>query len=103
MALQTFDQAMQDDREPFTVFIGATEFDGYVANTRIDRKTVPNGWYVYDLRHDDYGEDVCEIKNAYISVNHFASFYTQNKLPLKEGESLFRGSNLNEFDYSYDD
>lgn len=102
MALQTFDQAMQHDREPFTVFIGDSEFHGYAASTRIDRKTVPDGWYVYDLRHDDYGEDVCEIKNAYISVNHFASFYTQNKLPLKKGESLFRGSDLNEFDYIYD-
>lgn len=48
--------------------------------------------------HNDYG-DICEIKNAYIIVNHYASFYTQNKLPLKEGESLFIGSN--EFDYSY--
>ena len=101
MALQSFDQAMRDDREPFTVFIGDSEFKGYAASTRIDRKTVPDGWYVYDLRHDD--GDIYEIKNAYIIVDHYASFYTQNKLPLKEGESLFRGSDLNEFDYSYDE
>ena len=54
MALQTFDQAMQHDREPFIVFIDDSEFHGYAASTRIDRKTVPDGWYVYDLRHDDY-------------------------------------------------
>lgn len=101
MALQTFDQAMQNDRERFTVFIGDTTYQGYAAIIRIDRKTVPDGWYVYDIRHDDYG-DACEIKNAYVMVNHFASFYTKNKLPLEPGESLFRGQKENEFDYSYE-
>lgn len=53
MALQTFDQAMQHDHDPFIVFIGNSEFQGYVANTRIDRETVPDGWYVYDLRRHE--------------------------------------------------
>ena len=101
MAFQTFGQAMQNDRERFTVFIGHTAYQGYAAIIRIDRKTVPDGWYVYDLRHDDYG-DICEIKNAYIMVNHFGSFYTHDKLPLEPGESLFMDEEDNEFDYTYE-
>lgn len=101
MALQTFDQAMENDCQDFTVFIGDTAYQGYAATIRIDRETVPDGWYVYDMRHNDYG-DVCEIKNAYVMVNHFATFYTQEKLPLEPGESLFLDEDDNGFDYSYE-
>ena len=97
MAIQSFDEAMRDDRMPFVVTVDDMEFDGYFANIRIDRDTVPNGWNVYDIRHDDDGGEPCEIRNGYIAVNHFGTFFTRASLPLKEGESLYE----DEFAYSY--
>lgn len=100
MALQTFEQAFNEDQNPFTIFIGSKAYDGYAASVRIDRNTVPDGWYVYDMRHDDFG-DICEIKDGYIFANHMATFFTRHKLPIPG--SLFRnGEEDDEFDYSYD-
>ncbi len=98
MAIQSFDEAMRDDRMSFAVIVGGKEYEGYFANIRIDRSSVPNGWNVYDIRHDESG-DPCEIRNGYIFINHFGTFYTQNKFSLNEGESLYE----DEFAYSFMD
>ena len=96
MAIQNFDEAMKHDCAPFAVMIGNLEYRGYFADIRINRESVPDGWHAYDMRHDDRG-DPCEIKNGYIVVNHFGTFYTQDSLPLKEGDSLYE----NGFSYSF--
>ena len=96
MAIQSFGAAMQDDCAPFSVRVGGREHGGYFANIRIGRDSVPDGWYSYDIRHDDSGNP-CEIKNGYIIVNHFGTFCTQSRLPLEEGESLYEG----DFDYAF--
>ena len=96
MAIQSFGAAMQDDCAPFSVNVGGREYEGYFANIRIARDSVPDGWRVYDIRHDDCG-DPCEIRNGYIVVDHYGTFYTQENLPLPQGESLYNG----EFSYSF--
>ena len=97
MAIQSFNEAMQDDRMPFVVTVDGMKIEGYFANIRIDRDSVPNNWHVYDIRHEDEGGEPCEIRNGYIAVNHFGTFYTKDNLPLNEGESLY----IDEFDYSF--
>ena len=102
MAIQIFDQAMEK-REPFTVFIGDKAYEGYASDIRIDRETVPDGWYVYDMRHDDDGE-IIQIKDGYVMVNHLATFFTQNKLPMnRPDKSLYRNceDEKDEFDYTF--
>ena len=96
MAIQNFDEAMKRDRMPFEVMVGGKDYKGYFANIRIARDSVPDGWRVYDIRHDDCGGP-CEIRNGYIVVNHFGTFYTQDNLPLPQGESLYN----DEFSYSF--
>lgn len=96
MAIQNFDEAMKHDCAPFAVMFGNLEYRGYFADIRINRESVPDGWHAYDMRHDDSG-DPCEIKNGYIVVNHFGTFYTQDSLPLPKGESLYNGA----FSYSF--
>lgn len=51
---------------------------------RIDRNTVPEGLYLYEVRHadDDWGEPV-EIAKG-VLVNHFGTLLSKVKLPLKE-------------------
>ena len=98
MAIQTFKEAVKYDNAPFMVSVnGGGDYVGFFAGIRIDRKTLPDGWYAYDIRGGDSNDDPCEIKNGYIMVNHFGTFCTQDKLPIAEGESLCEG----DFDYSF--
>lgn len=50
------------------------ERKGYFTNARIDRTTLPAGWYAYDIRHGDNG-NFCTIEN-YVKVNHAGTFVT---------------------------
>ena len=49
---------------------------------RIDRATVPNGYYLYEVRHDDdcRGDAVQIARN--IVVNHWGSLITRDEIPL---------------------
>ena len=49
-------------------------------NMRVDRSTVPQDLYVYDVRHDDdcTGE-ICEIKPA-VMVNHWGTIICKELL-----------------------
>ena len=43
---------------------------GLFSHLRIDRDTVPKGWYMYEVRHDDFGHGG-PVEIAYgILVNH---------------------------------
>ena len=57
-------------------------------NSRIDRSTVPEGWYCYDFRgsDDDPGE-LCYIEESVI-VNHAGSVLMPEKLELPESGRL---------------
>ncbi len=51
---------------------------------RVDRATVPDELYMYEVRHadDDWG-DPCQIAEG-ILVNFFGTLLSREKLPLKE-------------------
>lgn len=51
---------------------------------RIDRKTVPDNLYAYDVRHDDdcTGE-ICQIK-SYIMVNHRGTIITDTTIKMND-------------------
>ena len=56
---------------------------GYQAlftNERIKRDTVPDGWYLYEVRHDDECQGIpCEIARR-ILVNFWGSLLMRDKL-----------------------
>lgn len=61
-------------------------------NSRIDRDTVPEGWYAYDLRGSDYdpGEPVTVEPN--VVVNHAGTVLTHEPISFtKEGFKRLRG------------
>lgn len=89
-------QEILDNADAFKVSIGDDDYIGLFDNGRIDRNKLPKGWYAYDLREDD--NDFTELKNGIIAINHGGIFLTQDKLPLKEGESLCAP----DFDYDFD-
>lgn len=90
MAIQSFQKAFDTDNEPFTVFrSGGRRYDGFFSSIRIDRKTVPSDWHVYDLRENEDGDGFFgEIRNGYIFVNHLGTFATKTDLGLDENEEL---------------
>lgn len=40
------------------------------SDSRVDRSTVPDGWYVYDLRGSDYDPDLISTLEARVIVNY---------------------------------
>jgi hypothetical protein len=52
---------------------------------RIDRSTVPHGYYLYEVRHDDdcSGDAVQIARNIY--VNHWGSLITRDEIALPDG------------------
>lgn len=54
------------------------------SDCRVNKTTVPEGLYMYEVRHadDDWG-DPCEIAEG-ILVNFFGTLLSKEELPLKE-------------------
>lgn len=56
--------------------------EGLFTELRVDRSTVPEGWYMYEVRHDDnsWGDPV-EIAKG-ILVNHFGTLLVKEPIEL---------------------
>lgn len=53
-------------------------------SARIDRKTIPNELYAYDLRHDDGCQgNICEIKPL-VAVNHWGTIICKEPIEMNE-------------------
>lgn len=55
---------------------------GYLSLERIDEGTIPEGWYMYDIREGDYDEPAT-IEN-HVMVDYFGTFLTSQKLDIPE-------------------
>ena len=70
--------------------------DALFTSLRIDRKTLPNGLYAYDLRDcDDCTGDPCQLKN-FVMVNHWGTVVVREPI-----EGAEKGVDLNRNDYNY--
>ena len=78
----TFNEILKDASGFILSPCKKTENKGYFTNARVDRDTIPDGWYAYDIRHGDGGGFV-EIKE-WVEVNHAGTFLTQQKIDLGE-------------------
>ena len=67
-------------------------------NLRVDRSTVPEGLYAYDVRHDDgcTGE-ICEIK-PFVMVNHWGTIICKEPFEMDE---YWHSKFVDEGDYCY--
>lgn len=66
---------------------------GFFANGRIDRETLPSGWYAYDLGEGETGE-ICKIANSgEMDLDHYDTFCCKENLWLgKDGLTLAKVS-----------
>ncbi len=67
-------------------------------NMRVDRNTVPQDLYVYDVRHDDEctGE-ICEIKLS-VMVNHWGTIICKEPIEMND---FWHSRFVDKDDYSY--
>ena len=71
-------------------FVINTGNKGYFTILRIDRETVPEGWYAYDVRHSATG-NICAIEK-FVAVNHAGTFLTKQEVKMnKLGYKALRG------------
>jgi len=70
--------AMREDFEEVTIFDKSALF----TPVRIDRNTVPRGYHLYEVRHDDdqQGDAVQIARN--IMINHWGSLITRDEIKL---------------------
>lgn len=70
--------AMTEDFEEVTIFDKPALF----TPLRIDRNTVPNGYYLYEVQHDDDCQgDAVQIAKSVV-VNHWGSLITRDEIML---------------------
>ena len=66
-------------------------------NMRVDRSTVPDNLYVYDVRDEDCNGEICEIK-PFIMVNHWGTIICKEPFEMdKQWHSRF----VEKGDYNY--
>ena len=70
--------------------------DALFTSLRIDRKSLPEGLYAYDLRDcDDCSGDPCEVK-SFVLVNHWGTVIVKEPI-----EGADEGIVLDDEDYNY--
>ncbi|MFI3294187.1 MAG: LPD28 domain-containing protein [Rikenellaceae bacterium] len=53
-------------------------------NDRIDRSQVPQGYYAYDIRHDDDDDREPATIEPTVDVNHFGTILTEEYIGMTE-------------------
>ena len=66
-------------------------------NMRVDRSTVHEGLYVYELRDEDCTGEICEIK-PFIMVNHWGTIICKEPIEL---DTKWNSKFVDEGDYCY--
>nr|WP_325305158.1 LPD28 domain-containing protein [uncultured Dysosmobacter sp.] len=84
--------AMQEEYQTVELFGNPALY----SNGRIDRSTVPEGWYAYDLRGSDYDPGDPVTIEDHVLVNHAATILTQTPIRYPEGKDFLPlGEELN--------
>lgn len=60
------------------------EMKGLFTNLRIDRDTLPQGCFAYDIREDD--DTVFSTVEPWVRVNHSGTIITRTAIPMLEGD-----------------
>ncbi len=86
MASQSYKQAMKSPQAMSVASPDGRTYDGYYCDPKLDRNTLPEGWYAYDIRHDDDGCGIFVTLNSNcVLCNSAGTFFTQTSIPELNG------------------
>ncbi len=86
--------------DSFTIFMpDKSENAGYFTNFRVERNTLPQGWFAYDLREGDSGK-FCTLE-PHVLVNHGGTFLTQTEIDFGESDYINLSGRKGCGDYSF--
>ncbi len=90
MAAQNFTEAIEYPQHMTIIAPNGHEFNGYYCDPKLDRRTLPDGWNAYDIRHDDDGCGYfAELCHNYVIVNNAGTFFLQGQIEeLAEPDSV---------------
>lgn len=82
--------AMTEEFEHIEIFGKTVLF----TNARVDRATVPDGWYRYDIRGSDYDPGSFGTLEREVGANHAGTILSPEEIPLSKGKDYrpIRGS-----------
>lgn len=82
--------AMTEEFEHIEIFGKPVLF----TNARVDRATIPDGWYRYDIRGSDYDPGSFGTLEREVAVNHAGTILSPEEIPLSKGKDYrpIRGS-----------
>lgn len=69
----------RDEWEELTMF----GHEGYFTNNRVDRESIPEGWFAYDIRRGEYCRFSTLEEN--VATNHEGTFLTRDYIELPDG------------------
>lgn len=76
----SFEEAIKTG-QGFVISCGCkTENEGIFNNLRIDRSSLPEGWYAYDIMHGETGGLL--LLREFVLVNHIGTFLTKKRVEL---------------------
>lgn len=64
-------------------------------NMRIQRESVPDGLYCYDIRDSDRLDGSCAEVKEYVMVNHWGTILCKSPFPLDEYGSYYPQNDMN--------
>lgn len=97
----TFQEALEENQAFVVAPDTEREVRGFFTNCRVDKNTVPDGWYAYDIRHGDDG-DLCTIEKRVV-VNHAGTFLCQQPVQLDTFEDPHdEFLDLGKWDYTFE-
>ena len=101
MAHTTFAEATKSEFPLYLVLYPGTEEENRCiwSDLRVDRGTLPAGWFAYDVRGDDDSGEICSVEKNYVFVNHCGTLLTQKEIVFPVGRNWLP---LEENDYRFD-
>jgi len=83
-----FSQIHYEKLYPLTVKLdNGNIYEGRFTDVRVDRSSIPQGLYAYDVR-DECDGDPCEVK-SFVLVNHMGTLITDSPIPeAEQGEGF---------------
>ncbi|MEG0824432.1 MAG: LPD28 domain-containing protein [Oscillospiraceae bacterium] len=64
-------------------------------NMRLDRQTIPDGLFCYDIRDSDNLDGSCAEVKAHVMVNHWGTILCKSPFPLDEYGSYYPTGEMN--------